>query len=355
MRIVFGMRPDYLSNMGGDTVQMLKTKEYLEKYEDVQVDIISKPEELDSQYDILHIFNLQNSGFAHSMLNTAKQLGIKVVLSPIIWRFGDSGYVNKLMRLTHSMNFVRKFQPTSKIFEFISIKKNRNIKEYILKNCDIVLPNSDEEGNILRNQYGIDFNEMVVPNCIDINLAEENQDISIPMNFVLQVGRVEPTKNQLSLLQAMMKHKDIPFFIGKQNKRKKFYIDQLKELAAIRGNTFFIEELPQSQLAQYYKAAKVHVLPSFRESPGLVTLEALFYGCNIVVSDDRFCPIKYYRFDRLGYICDPYSVESIEKAVVKAYRDKTVNVDNDYFDFFSYYNAAKITRQAYLRILGNAQ
>ena len=260
------------------------------------------------------------------------------------------------MRLTHSMNFVRKFQPTSKIFEFISIKKNRNIKEYILKNCDIVLPNSDEEGNILRNQYGIDFNEMVVPNCIDINLAEENQDISIPMNFVLQVGRVEPTKNQLSLLQAMMKHKDIPlFFIGKQNKRKKFYIDQLKELAAIRGNTFFIEELPQSQLAQYYKAAKVHVLPSFRESPGLVTLEALFYGCNIVVSDDRFCPIKYYRFDRLGYICDPYSVESIEKAVVKAYRDKTVNVDNDYFDFFSYYNAAKITRQAYLRILGNAQ
>ena len=74
-----------------------------------------------------------------------------------------------------------------------------------------------------------------------------------------------------------------------------------------------------------------------------------------MVSDDRFCPIKYYRFDRLGYICDPYSVESIEKAVVKAYRDKTVNVDNDYFDFFSYYNAAKITRQAYLRILGNAQ
>ena len=356
MRIVFVMRPDYLSNMGGDTVQMLKTKEYLEKYEDVQVDIISKPEELDSQYDILHIFNLQNSGFAHSMLNTAKQLGIKVVLSPIIWRFGDSGYVNKLMRLTHSMNFVRKFQPTSKIFEFISIKKNRNIKEYILKNCDIVLPNSDEEGNILRDQYGIDFNEMVVPNCIDINLAEENLDISIPMNFVLQVGRVEPTKNQLSLLQAMMKHKDIPlFFIGKQNKRKKFYINQLKELAAIRGNTFFIEELPQSQLAQYYKAAKVHVLPSFRESPGLVTLEALFYGCNIVVSDDRFCPIKYYRFDRLGYICNPYSVESIEKAVVKAYRDKTVNVDNDYFDFFSYYNAAKITRQAYLRILGNAQ
>lgn len=356
MRIVFGMRPDYLSNMGGDTVQMLKTKEYLENYDDIQIDIISKPEELDRQYDILHIFNLQNSDFAYAMLNTAKQLGIKIVLSPIIWRFGDSGYVNKMMRLTHSMNFVRKFQPVSKLFEFVSIKKNQKAKEYILKNCDIILPNSDEEGNILREQYGIEFNEIVVPNCIDVNLAEENQDISMPQDFVLQVGRVEPTKNQLSLLQAMMKHKDIPLvFIGKQNKRKKFYIDQLKGLAAIRGNTFFIEELPQSKLAQYYKAAKVHVLPSFRESPGLVTLEALFYGCNIVVSDDRFCPINYYRFDELGYICNPYSVESVENAVIRAYKDKPINVGKDYFDFFSYCNAARITRQAYLEIMGIPQ
>lgn len=352
MRIVFGIRPDYMTNRGGDTFQMLKTKLYLEQYDDTLVDVISSPDELDSRCDILHIFNMQNCDFAYSMIQSAKMKGIKVVLSPIVWRFGNAGYVNKVMRLTHSMSAVRTFQFANRFFESLSINRNRNAKKYILQNCDIVLPNSNEEGDILREQYGVSFNEMVVPNCIDIKLMEEHQDINIPEDFVLQVGRIEPTKNQLSLLQAMMEHKDIPLiFIGKQNKRKKFYIDELKKLAAIRGNTFFIEELPQTQLAQYYKAAKVHVLPSFRESPGLVTLEALFYGCNIVVSDDRFCPVKYYRFDKLGYVCDPYSLESIEEAVISAYRDKTVSVGKDYFDFFSYRNAAKITRQAYLQVI----
>ena len=354
MRIIFGMRPDYLTNKGGDTFQMLKTKEYLEQYDEMFIDVISSPDELDSRCDILHVFNLQNCDFTYSMIKAARMKGVKVVLSPIVWRFGHASYVNKVMRLTRSMNVVRIFRPVNKIFESISINKHRNAKKYILQNCDIVLPNSNEEGEILREQYGINFDEMVVPNCIDINLKEEQQDINIPDKCVLQVGRIEPTKNQLSLLQAMMRHEDIPVvFIGKQNKRKKFYLDELKKLAAIRGNTFFIEELPQTHLAQYYKTAKVHVLPSFRESPGLVTLEALFYGCNIVVSDDRFCPVKYYRFDEFGYICDPYSADSIEEAVISAYRDTTVSVGNEYFDFFSYERAARITREAYLKVLGH--
>lgn len=352
MRIVFGMRPDYLVNRGGDTFQMLKTKEYLEQYNETFVEIISSPDELDSKYDVLHIFNLQNCDFAYSMIQAAEEKGIKIVLSPIVWRFGHSSYANKLMRLTNSTSIVKMLQPLNALFGCLSVYKRKKKKQYILKCCDMVLPNSDEEGEILREQYGINFQEMVVPNCIDVHLNEENQDMQLPEKFVLQVGRIEPTKNQLGLLQAMMDHKEIPLvFIGKQNKIKKFYVDKLKKLAAVRGNTFFIEELPQTQLAQYYKAAKVHVLPSFRESPGLVTLEALFYGCNIVVSDERFCPVRYYKFDQLGYICDPYSKKSIEDAVMHAYRDEKVCVGKDYFDFFSYQNAAKITREAYQKVM----
>lgn len=352
MQVVFGMRPDYLTNKGGDTFQMLKTKEYLEQYGDVVVDIISSPDELDNKYDVLHIFNFQNCNFAYSMIQVATAKGIKVVLSPIVWRFGDSSYVNKVMRLTHSHAIVKAIQPISALFECLSIYKHKKKKQYILKHCDMVLPNSDEEGEILREQYGIDFRQMVVPNCIDNHLSEERQDIQLPSNFVLQVGRIEPTKNQLCLLLAMMNHKEIPLvFVGKQNKVKKFYIDQLKRLAAIRGNTFFIEELPQTQLAQYYKAAAVHVLPSFRESPGLVTLEALLYGCNVVVSDERFCPVRYYKFDQVAYICNPYSPKSVEDAVMCAYKGKRAHIGKEYFDFFSYQNAAKITREAYQKVL----
>ena len=75
MNIAFGIRPDYLTNRGGDTYQMLKTKEYLERFEDMNIQIITRSEELKDGFDILHIFNMQNPDFAYEMLKKAKNLG----------------------------------------------------------------------------------------------------------------------------------------------------------------------------------------------------------------------------------------------------------------------------------------
>lgn len=55
---------------------------------------------------------------------------------------------------------------------------------------------------------------------------------------------------------------------------------------AIRGNPNiqYIESVENSKLYQLYKVCKVSVLPSWFETPGLVSLEAAAMGCNIVVS-----------------------------------------------------------------------
>ena len=353
MNIALAIRPDYLTRTGGDTYQILKTKEYIEKYNDINVCIINDPEDLNANIDILHVFNLQTIDFTYRIIEKAKLMDINVVLSPTIWELGTAIYMHKVLKLTRSMCIARLFKQASKLFEWRYLQSKIKEKKKILRFCNMILPNSFEEGVMLRKQYGIEFEEMIVPNCVDMNLTEENTEIEMEKGFVLQVGRIEATKNQLGLIEAMMKHKDIPLvFIGKQHKDMQFYVDKVKKLGAIRGNTVFIDELPQEKLTNYYKAAKVHVLPSFRESPGLVSLEALFYGCNIVVSNEMYCPIKYYRFDEFGYTCDPLSPVSIEKAVLKAYKDDPVKVSDDYFDFYSYKNAAKITRQAYLKVLG---
>lgn len=354
MFVDFAIRPDYLTNRGGDTFQLLKTKEYIEQFGDIDVNIITSPEQMDEGIDILHIFNLQNNKFAFSMIKVAKNKENcpKIVLSPIIWNFGDARYVNKMMRLFHNISLVRKMKFLASLFDYYDIIRNKNINQQILNNTDVILPNSDEEGNILKRKYKNKAKEFDIPNCIDIHISNSQFEEYIPKNCVLQVGRIEPTKNQLSLLQAMMSHQDIPLvFVGKQNKRKQYYINQLKRLAKKRGNTYFVEEVPQEQLGSFYKSAKVHVLPSFRESPGLVSLEALYYHCNIVVSDSRYCPINYYKFDKYGYICNPYSVKSIEDAVLKAYEEKQIILPDGYFDFYNYKNAAKMTKEAYLSVL----
>lgn len=353
MKVAFCMREDYMTNKGGDTFQMLKTKEYLEMKDDIEINIITTPEELNEDFDIVHIFNLQTIELAYIMTMTAKKYGIKIVLSPIIWRFGDAGYVNKMMRLTHSYSITKSFRILGNIFEYISIHNKLKMKKEILKNADMVLPNSPEEGKILYEQYGVKFNEKTVPNCIDVAIKGSALETSDERKMILQVGRIEPTKNQMAVVLALMNDKDIPlYFIGKQNNRKKFYINKLKKLAKKRGNTYFIEELPPEKLVNYYKTAKVHILPSYRESPGLVTLEALYYGCNIVASSEKYCPVEYYMFNQVGHLCNPYSLKSIRKALLDAYNSPTVEVPEDYFEIFNYKNAAKITREAYEEVLG---
>ena len=272
MNIVFGIREDYAINRGGDTFQMLKTKEYLEKYEDIgEIRVVTTPNELIGKIDILHVFNLQTTQLTYSLIRKAKEMQAKVVLSPIIWKFGDSCYVNKMMRITNNFKLTCRMHKMSILFEWYATQKNARIKKEILRMADVVAPNSMEESEILRQQYKVDFVTTIVPNCIDKEISEGKTKNE--RKAILQIGRIEPTKNQMAVLLAMMNHKEIPlYFIGKQNKEKLFYINKLKKLAIERGNTFFIEELSQGELVKYYENSKVHVLPSFRESPGLVTL-----------------------------------------------------------------------------------
>ena len=353
MKIAFAIRPNYLEVRGGDTFQLLKTKEYLERDWDCDVTVVTSPEDLPhDSYDLLHVFNFQTTDYTFRIVRAAKKDGIKVFLSPIMWHFGDARYVNRASRLTCNFNVISSFRRLSKISEWLSIREGYAQRKEILDKCDAILPNSVEEGELVNTIYHSDVPVFVVPNCVDLSLKQSDVDISLPENIILEVGRIEPTKNQLAVILAMMDHKEIPlFFVGQQNPIKKHYIDYVKSLAAKRGNTYFVEDVPQADLITYYKAAKVHVLPSFRESPGLVTLEAMYYNTNVVVSSEKYCPISYYKLDKYGYVCDPFSIRSVEKAIMSAYVEDIQNVPDEYFDFIHYKNAAKLTHDAYLTVL----
>jgi glycosyltransferase involved in cell wall biosynthesis len=69
------------------------------------------------------------------------------------------------------------------------------------------------------------------------------------------------------------------------------------------------------ELAQLYKAAKVHALVSWMETPGLSSLEAGIMGCNLVVTDRG--DTKYYFDDLVEYV-EPGNVESIRDGLTRA-------------------------------------
>lgn len=87
--------------------------------------------------------------------------------------------------------------------------------------------------------------------------------------------------------------------------------------------SLIIEHLPQDQLASAYAAARVHALPSWVETCGLVSMEAALANCSLVLSTAGY-ECEYYA--EHGYYCDPADAESIRAAVTSAWDNHAANV-----------------------------
>lgn len=378
-KIVFATRNDFYQKFGGDNVQLSKTKEFLEKYHNANVQICLNPNELEKYKDfqIVHIFNMQSSETL-DYIKLCQKLNKKTVLSPVYWNLTDAYYSMVLSKINPNLineNFAafkdficlfanltlnispdfrkkRYFYPYTKLF--------KKVRQDILNSVDMIIPNSPEELRLLSKDFKLSFEclnrkSRIIPNAIDINLIKTTNDWSIHFadkidNFILQVGRIEPIKNQLNLLKAFY---DLPniniVFVGAVGDKK--YYKNLYKLARKRKNVYFIDKVPYSEVFYFYQKAKVHVMPSFRESPGLASIEALFSGCKVVTSSNKFCPTNYYEFDKLAYSCNPYSTSSIRDAVTKALEsDIAVNLTPEYKKTFSYENVANLTYKAYLEL-----
>lgn len=369
MRIAFCNRPDYDNPLGGDAIQMLKTKHYLEINYSVIIDIITDPMEITSKYSIVHVFNFITYKISKKFIKRANMYGIPVVSSPIYWDYSYAstsklfyliGYPNHLNEFT--INILKKIVKLLGNFTLkpigVSSTFKRNAK-WMYEKSDFVAPNSLEEANLLLdwiNKKDTSNKIRIVYNATDIT---ENQTITpisenlfhanygIPKDYILQVGRIEFCKNQLNLIAALKENSEIPIvFIGKIIDLS--YYKKLKKLADKRGNVYFIDAVSHSEISSFFRFAKLHVLLSLRESPGLVNIEALSNGCPIVISDKRFLPVNTY-FSNQPYIVNPLNISEVRDIILNAYKNCVIPPFN--FEKFSWNTVSKQTYNIYKEIL----
>jgi len=133
-------------------------------------------------------------------------------------------------------------------------------------------------------------------------------------DFVLCVGRIEPRKNQLTLLEALADDAvDVVLASGGHAYRQD-YLEACRRFRR-RGRTVYLPHLTDAELAGAYRAARVHVLPSWYELPGLVTLEALGAGCAVVTTG--WGTLKDYLGDTIPYAA-PDDPAALRRAIADA-------------------------------------
>jgi glycosyltransferase involved in cell wall biosynthesis len=181
--------------------------------------------------------------------------------------------------------------------------------------ADLLLPNSHGEAVAIRRELHVRTPMRVVPNGADPTL------FSLPMepvarDRVVYVGRLDPHKNQLGLIEAL-RGTGLPLLlVGATHPDHRQYADRC--YAAARGYAVeFRSHVPHEQLASIYHSARVHAIPSFFETTGLASLEAALCGAAIVTTREGWA--REY-FGESAIYCRPESAESIRRAVDRAWR-----------------------------------
>lgn len=352
-------RADALSNYGGDTTQMFETKQELEKLGQ-KADIALGPQKIDKyeDYDIIHLFNIQTAKFSYKEGIKVKKAKKPLVLSPIWFDFYDDFYDSLIeySRKNRSFPYSLLSEMNTRRHRFMQKTKIKSIQLKLVNMADSLLPNSQIEAKELKKYFSIHENKiLVVYNGVSADFLEEKdyplpselKDLKIESkNFALQVGGINSGKNVISSIKAC-KSLDIPLIlIGNTN--YKDYLSNCKKNASQK--TYFLGSKKNKDIIPFYKHAKIHLLPSFRETPGLSSLEAGALGCNIVSTNVGSS--KEY-FGKEAFYCNPNDLKSIENAIKSAWNQPTSHLLKDKIrSNYTWKNAAYKTLKAYEKVTG---
>lgn len=334
MKVLFQTRTNLFDAPGGDMVQMLKTKEFLEKL-GVKIDISLELEPDLTSYDLVHLFNLMEPQDIYLQLQNAKRQHKKVVLSTIYGLYTEferkarGGLFQKLANVLspYQIGYIKilvkhyKEKRMHKGVYKMLFKGYYGLMKEIVDNTSVFLPNSVSEMNRVATEFKLkSYKFVAIPNAIDQSIFTEENHIGEENKFanfansIVCAARIEGRKSTLNLVRAVKGTNYQLVLVGKESTNQKAYVEQVHKEAG--DNVTFLGAIPHEDLRNLYKVAKVHVLPSWMETPGLSSLEAAAMGCNIVVTK-KGDPYDY--FGDYAFYCEPDDVASIKNAIDAAF------------------------------------
>jgi glycosyltransferase involved in cell wall biosynthesis len=329
---------------GGGENQLVQTGRYLEARGLPIRPFVPWTDRID-RASLLHLFGMSREGL--QLARVARAKGVPVVLSPICWiepRAMAALATDQLGRWANQA----KWRLKAVIPRFPTWRRD------LLRSADVILPNSIAEGEQLVRWFGADPARIrPVPNGVEERFAHADpanfRAIHGPSDFILYVGRIEPRKNVLGLVEGL-KATGLPLVvIGDALPGYEGYAADCK-----RAGVGFTRWLPRVDhddplLESAYAAARVLALPSWFETPGLVALEAAMAGTAVVVTPHG-CTHEYFG-DRVGY-ARPDRPEEIARALLDAWKsgpDPTLSAHVE--AHYPWSEVARLTAEAYEQVI----
>ncbi len=352
-RVLMQTRPNVFVHRGGDTIVLERLSEGLsQRGHHVTIDLQGSADL--SSFDLVHLFNFATTDLTKQYANRTIAAGVPYVVTTL---YEDLPQFHRQSHLVAGslIEYVRGGQRPGSYG--VTHQQLRAIEpsprfpaDDIARNAAVLMPNGAGEAAALTRDFPYAQRIATVPVGSEVGALcgpELFEQVYGERDFVLCVGRLESRKNQLMLLKAL---EDSPLTVVFAAGGFSYQPDYEAAIRSFkrRGKTIILGLVDPQMLSSAYAACRMHVLPSWYELPGLVSLEAAARNKNIVVT--RTGTTADYVGDKAFY-CLPWDSDSIVSAVTAAYyspvREGVVEMAQSY----SWARAVEKTEEAYREVV----
>ncbi len=213
----------------------------------------------------------------------------------------------------------------------------------ILESASQIILLSPAYNNLLATNYPRSFKKwshkiITIPNGIDPfwfqNLETSEKKTHYPLRLLF-CGNFSKNKNIEIIFDAINYLKKEKFklrIVGGNGDNE----NKIKERA--RNNSHFTELFPwadKKTLLTHYRESDIFIMPSFRETFGLVFVEAMSQGLPVIYTKGQGID-GYFKPGEIGYPVNPYSIEEIAlaiEAIKNNYHEISNNCKNAVYNF----------------------
>lgn len=266
------------------------------------------------EYDIVHLHSTLSELLP--VAKRAKQYGKKIVLTPMIGsRVHSNAFYSNGLRLSKLPGVLPDIRITNSLIHL----------------SDFVIPLVKFEYDRLHKVFDVPYVRMkVIPNGMADGFFDISEsDTRIPINdYLLTVGRIEPNKNQLSLIRAANKLGMSVIIVGETGIGHDDYAAKCRKEAG-ENVIFWGKELDTSVLRKLYKNALLTVIQSYSEILPLVTFESLSQKTPVLCTNQ--CGIYPEKFNGVFYTSpDEKTLIKNIKFAISANSRQSINQDGIY-------------------------
>lgn len=357
LRILMQNRTATFSARGGDTVVLEHLRDGLiARGCNVTVDLTGHADP--RNFDLVHLFNFATPEVTRERAEAAFKAGVPFVVTTLYEEVPEFHNQSQAVA-TRLKEYVarrqdKEFWEKYKINLSLVPRAARFDNDWVAAHAAALFANGESEKKAIERDYPRAKTPTVIPLGHEVG-ARVGPEAFVKeygvSDFVLCVGRFESRKNQLMLLKALENSELTVVFASGGFTYQPDYTEAIRSFKR-KGRTIVLDRLSPEMLSSAYAACRVHVLASWFELPGLVSLEAAAHGKNVVATRTGTTA------DYLGssaFYCLPWDEDSIEAAVSAAYYSPVKQGLGDISGKFTWNATVDQTLAAYEKVLGIQQ